>query len=82
MKKFRKSASLLSMENLDVDRDSVSDNDDEEQPNQNGNKKENGLAGLKVDSEHVILHPIFVLGQAFQKVSAVGSSTAMIGIRN
>jgi hypothetical protein len=34
------------------------------------------------ESENIILHPVFIMEQAFSKVSAVGSSTAMIGIRN
>lgn len=83
MKKMRKSGSYLSMENLDAGEPSVSDeeilDDDSPLPKQ---FKDNTANGLKFDKESITLHPIFILGQAFSKVSAVGSSTAMIAIRN
>lgn len=87
MKKLKKSGSYLSMENLDVDRESNrSDEEDDATNDKSKDNKTNGnmndLAGLKFDNESVILHPIYILGQAFHKVSAVGSSTAMVGIRN
>lgn len=34
------------------------------------------------DPEAVTLDPTFILNQAFKKVSAVGSSTALVAIRN
>lgn len=87
MKKLKKSGSYLSMENLDVDEESQkSDNEDDAINDKSKDKLQNtnanDLAGLKFDNESVILHPIYILGQAFHKVSAVGSSTALVGIRN
>jgi serine/threonine protein phosphatase PrpC len=41
------------------------------------------LNGLnKVDPEGITLHPTYILDKAFSKVDAVGSSTAMVAIRN
>lgn len=42
----------------------------------------NDLSSLKFDNESITLHPIYILGQSFQKVQAVGSSTACVAIRN
>ena len=36
----------------------------------------------KLDNESVTLHPVFILEKAFSKVTAVGSSTVMVAIRN
>lgn len=84
MKKMRKSGSFLSMDNLGGGDDDNSVSEEENTDSAKGtNTRENSDSNtLKFDKESVILHPIFILGQAFAKVTAVGSSTAMIAIRN
>ena len=86
---MRKSGSYLSMENLDVgDNSSVSNEGDDatkEDDKTNDNTScnaNNDHTSLKFDNECITLHPIYILGQAFTKVSAVGSSTALVAIRN
>ncbi len=75
---MRKSGSFLSMENLEVDYDSsVSEDEYKKDTPKNGD-----VSVLKYDIESIILHPIYILEQAFKKVTAVGSSTAMVAIRN
>lgn len=44
--------------------------------------EKNGDKKLKLDSENVVLYPTYVLEQAFSKVTAAGSATAMVAIRN
>ena len=79
------------MENLDYDNDaeeekdnSISEDDDKDKlKDGKNNKLSTNIEFLpKLDSENVILHPIFILEQAFSKVKAVGSSTALVAIRN
>lgn len=70
------------MENLGGD-DSDKDNESEDDADKiKSPSKVGDLENLKFDQESIILHPIFILGQAFTKVKAVGSSTALVGIRN
>ena len=61
MKKMRRSGSYLSMENLDVDVDSVESLEDEIDDKTETNNV-NDLSSLKFDSENIILHPIYILG--------------------
>jgi len=72
------------MDNLGGGDDDNSVSEEENTDSAKGtNTRENSDSNtLKFDKESVILHPIFILGQAFAKVTAVGSSTAMIAIRN
>eukprot|EP00347_Sterkiella_histriomuscorum_P004556 403360013 len=81
MKKMRRSGSYLSMENLDVEVDSDQSLEDETDDKTQTNNA-NDLSSLKFESENIILHPIYILEKAFHKVQAVGSSTALVGIRN
>lgn len=83
MKKIRKSGSYLSMENLDLNGDDVEEDEEEEPEKKNGkNNQNNDLPSLRLDSENLTFHPVYILEQAFSKVNAVGSSTAMVAIRN
>lgn len=87
MKKIRKQGSYLSMENLDVgdDEEFKDDEEEDEKESRNIRKKKSSIMempDLKVNSENIILHPVYILEKAFSKVTAVGSSTAMVGIRN
>ena len=80
-KKIRKSGSYLSMENLDIEEESEEDEQDETTPSKKKDHITNDTS-LKLDSESIVLFPIYILEQAFSKVVAVGSSTAMVAIRN
>lgn len=97
MQRIKKQKSYLSMENLDVGDDedgnedqegSISSGTDENRNspkkvmNTSPKKKEESQIMPKINSENVVLHPIFILQKAFTKVSAVGSSTALVAIRN
>jgi hypothetical protein len=64
--------------------DSDNENNGNERSSKHRDRKiSNGeINGLKLDSENVTLHPIYILSNAFTKVNAVGSSTAMVAIRN
>lgn len=76
MKKMRKSGSYLSMENLEIEGEqSLSEDDDPP-------KRGKDCKQLKFDHESITLHPIYILAQSYHKVENVGSSTAMIAIRN
>ena len=70
MKKMRRTSSYLSIDNLGDDED-----EDEEEKESDGEKKE-------INKEDIIINPVLVLERAFEKVKAVGSATALIGIKN
>jgi hypothetical protein len=69
------------MENLDLNDDANFDEDEEE---------EKGAEAIVHESSHqevlsiesISIDPTFILNKAFQKVTAVGSSTALVAIRN
>ena len=65
------------MENLDIN-DEGSDEEDEKE----GNELTQDQTAPTLKSEQVIIDPTFILNKAFQKVTEVGSSTAMVAIRN
>jgi serine/threonine protein phosphatase PrpC len=73
--KLKKSSSYLSMENLDLnEEEEISEEDKvEELPEE---------STLPIKSEQVSIDPTFILNKAFQRVTAVGSSTALVAIRN
>lgn len=80
MKKIKKSGSYLSMENLGFDDHNSSSEEEEEVKVNNNGIHQSDLEAL--EEENVELHPIFILQQAFSKVNAVGSSTALVAARN
>lgn len=65
MKKMRRTGSYLSMENLEVDGNSSVSNDGDDKDEKTKNEE---FSGLKFDNESITLHPIYILGQSFQKV--------------
>ena len=79
MKKIKRRGSYLSMENLDPAADEQSQGSDTEQ---SMSPEETPMEEPEQSTDNVTLHPSFILQQAFSRVKAVGSSTAMIGIRN
>lgn len=73
------------MENLNFDDEPGLDSDIEEEdstPVKLQKRMSSSLNELKLDHENVTLHPIYILSQAFAKVSDVGSATALVAIRN
>ena len=83
LKKMRKKGSFLSMENL------IEQADEEIAQKKKGDDQDNTETSIQVDQdsaskdlENVTVYPIFILSQSFAKVTAVGSSTAMVAIRN
>jgi hypothetical protein len=75
MKKMRKNASCLSMENLNLEDDnedeknlseSMKSSDLEDESKKVTPHSNNGTP--KLDSENVVLHPIFILEKAFVRV--------------
>lgn len=78
-KKIKKGGSYLSMDNLDINEE---DNDSYDNKIESKKGSKIDIPDLKLDNESVILHPHYILEQAFSKVTAVGSSTVVIGIRN
>ena len=75
MNKMRKNGSFLSMENLDVEAAEHSSCSED-------GSVDKGKSDPKLDNESITLHPIYILSQAFSKLQAVGSSTALVAIRN
>jgi hypothetical protein len=72
--KLKKSSSYLSMENLDFK--------EEESPSDGEENLTLGDLAPIIKSEQVTIDPTFILNKAFQKITAVGSSTALVAIRN
>jgi hypothetical protein len=78
----------MSMENLDMDEEEelLSGSDSGEAGRSAPIVKEsetvNPLLTPGMDTEPVSIDPTFILNKAFTKVTAVGSSTAMVAIRN
>ena len=58
----------------------LEEEEDGETPDKIQMRKSSQLPVL--DYENVILHPIYILQQAFSKVTDVGSATALVAIRN
>lgn len=82
-KKIRKVGSYLSMDNFGgADKDDSSVSERESDSNSENNSKAKGSPNLKVDSESLALDPTFILEKAYSTITAVGSSTAMVAIRN
>jgi hypothetical protein len=79
-KKLKKSASYLSMENLDIEEKEPSE--DEEQPDEPLGGGGAGTSSSKREQEQINLEPTYILDQAFKRMNAVGSSTALVAIRN
>lgn len=71
------------MENLDpgVSDHSLSDEEKDKDSDEDIKKDHQNLA-LGLSKENIIIHPENVLETSFSKVTAVGSATALIGIRN
>ena len=94
--KMKKSASYLSMENLDLNDETLNEEDGESQDSDTEEKKtkntlDPGTASTatgtnsntnQLDLENASIEPTYILNRAFQRVSAVGSSTALVAIRN
>jgi hypothetical protein len=70
---MRKKGSFLSMENLIE----AVEEDDKGKSNDT-----NDVDMINKDLETITVHPIFILSQAYSRVTAVGSSTALVAIRN
>jgi len=76
MKKMRKRGSFISMENLlanDDDDENADDSDSEsaeERKYSNGKKgtATNDTTNSKIDTESVVLHPVFILEKGFSRV--------------
>ena len=94
---MKRSASYLSMENLDLNEDENGEQGNESQESDADDlKKPSNLldpgnasttAGTNTNSnpldiEVVSIDPTYILNRGFKKVSAVGSSTALVAIRN
>lgn len=82
---LKKSASYLSMENLDIQETNAEDDDsegDDERPSKNKSPPSKAEATASRDHEGLSVEPTYILDQAFKRLTAVGSSTALIGIRN
>ena len=92
---MKKSASDLSMENLGLndeengeqgDESQESDGDDHLKKTSNlldpGNASTAAGTNNLLDVEVVSIDPTFILNKGFKKVTAVGSSTALVAIRN
>ena len=67
-KKIRKTGSFLSMENLDIQEESEEDIDDNVHTAVYIKNSKKSLNSLKLDSESLVLHPVYILEQAFSKV--------------
>jgi hypothetical protein len=83
--KMKKSASYLSMENLDIEEESAGEENEEESGEEEGSANGSGKGGdgeKKVDFEKQKVEPTYVLDKAFKRMTAVGSSTALVAIRN
>ena len=74
-KKMKKSASYMSMENLDQeDETPLSDRDEEPEESKHGSSL--------MEQETVTIEPTYILHKAYERLTAVGSSTALIAVRN
>ena len=86
MKKLKRSKSYLSMENLDPGESDHSLSDEEKEKEEKNSdedeKKQHQSLAQGLSKENIIIHPENVLESAFSKVNAVGSATALVGIRN
>ena len=88
LKKMQKTGSYLSLDNLgmddeeDEDEDEKTKKEEEEKKQKEEEKLEKTKECSAEDAEKVTIHPIFVLERSFKKVTAVGSATACIGLRN
>lgn len=74
-KKMKKSASYMSMENLDQEDESPNSDKDEE-------PEESKHGPSLLEQESITIEPTYILHKAFERMTAVGSSTALIAVRN
>lgn len=82
---LKKSASYLSMENLDIQEEDETNPDDEDGEEGNDSKPDENAdtpSKSKLNTEQMNVEPTYILEKAFRRLTAVGSSTALIGIRN
>lgn len=95
---MKKSTSYLSMENLDLggeENGEASQESGEESPEEakknfksldpnstNAAANELNSGASPLDQESISIDPTYILNKGFSKVTAVGSSTALVAIRN
>jgi hypothetical protein len=93
---MKKTASYLSMENLDLNEEenNMAEEEESHESDEEGKKSKFLTVGREpsttatngnsntIDQESVCIDPTFILNKGFQKVTAVGSSTALVAIRN
>ena len=82
-KKMRKRRSFMSLEQLDNHSSEEEEQPEEEKTRASKQGPIDSRSGVsKISQRDTVLHPLYILNRAFQKVVSPGSATVLIGILN